>query len=136
MKLTLFLIVLVVLAVFAPWRDWFMALRIRSAKKSLREGREVLAALQASIADLKAKMGQDGKYACLDPVLKSLEAQERNLAVGVERFAVNIQFIEELRQVVNAKKQKPADVDTTLEKLKEFNDPKLDQFLRELNGDK
>lgn len=119
---------------FAPWRDWIMAYRIRQARKSLNEGRETLASLQVGIADLKGKMGTDDKYACLDPLVKSLEAQERNLSAAIVRFVDRLKYVEELRMMVNGKQpQKPIDVNATIIELAQ--NPKLDEFLKQLNGD-
>lgn len=134
MKTLIVLTIMVVIAAFIPWRDWIMALRIRSAKKSIVEGREVINRLEQSIAEIKAKMASDEKFACLQPLLKSLEGHRERLVVSLERFTTNVEFVEELRRVVNHKSSTP-NADATIAHLN-MSSEKMDEFLKKLNGDK
>lgn len=107
--------------------DCLLALRLRSAKKHVQRGKEALSALDSSITDIKAKMAQDDKYACLDPLLKSLVAHRTRFAARIEAFGRSVEIAEQTRAIVN---QKPTP------DYAEYTDEKIDKFLKALNGDK
>jgi hypothetical protein len=137
-KLVIEIIVFVIVAsglllVFFP-NDWIMALRIRSARKSLADGKETLAMMETFIAEIKGKLATKPEATeQFAPVLKSLEAQRDSLIGAIQRFTERLQYVEELRAVVNNKSYTPEEANSAILKL---TDPKLDEFLKQLNGDK
>jgi hypothetical protein len=126
-------VVVVLVVSLIPWRDWIMALRIRSAKKSLADGKEVLSTIETLIAEIKGKLTTKPETTeQLTPLLLTLEAQQRHLTTAVGRFTERIQYVEALRAVVNHKGYTPEEANAAILKL---TDPKLDEFLAQLNGD-
>lgn len=130
------LVVFFALLVFMP-QDWLMALRIRSAKKSLAEGKQVLATLETAIAEVKGRIAQKPELTeTFAPLLKSLEAQQKSLAVAVDRFTEKLTFIEELRKVVRSKPYSQEEANAAILQLGGTTDNrKIDEFLAQLNGD-
>ncbi len=129
------LVVFFALLVFMP-QDWLMALRIRSAKKSLAEGKQVLATLESAIAEVKGKLAQKPELTeTFAPLLKTLEAQQKSLAGAVDRFTEKLRFIEELRKVVN-RPYSQEEANAAILNLTNNENRKIDEFLAQLNGDK
>ena|SRR5271154_2090194 len=132
----LFVVVPCLFFVFAPWQDWIMVWRINTAKKSLASGKEVLATLEAAIAGIKAKIAEKPEgIVVFEALLKELTAQRDNLTLAVERFTDKLEYIEELRKVVNSKAITPEQADAVIVRLSSPEYDKLDEFLSQLNGD-
>lgn len=129
------LILLAGLVIFLFRADWIMSLRIRAFKKSLREGKEIINSLENSIADIKGKMAADpGKYACLDPMLKSLEKHRELLQAKTDKFQQNLEYVIAMRNAIRNPAPPPATVSDVQQSLIDYE--KLDTFLRQLHGDK
>src|SRR5271168_2626032 len=96
----LFVVVPCLFFVFAPWQEWIMDYRIRAAKKSLADGKQVLATLENAIAELKAKIAQSPMAvpASFVTLCSALTAQRDSLVIAVERFTEKLTWIEDTRK--------------------------------------